>query len=252
MTQDAGVLTHALRFLRAGSKARVPRADEKIVPRHLCPSGHKLYDFREEPGFGPIAAQIRAEGRTYLQANRLLTLWHAARNTRSLSGTVAEVGTYRGGSARFLGASLEHFGESPELLVFDTFEGHPDIIDESVDGWHTAHSNFADTSYEEVRAYLADYSNISVLKGDFASTCAQFADRAFKLCHVDVDIYQSTVDCLSFFWPRLAAGGVIVIDDYGFNSCVGAKKATDEFLAETEGAQGWYVHTGQFVLTRLA
>jgi O-methyltransferase len=231
-----------------GELVRVGR-DEIVVGHHLCPSGHKLYDFREEPDFAGIAAATRKERRTYLRHNRLLTLWQAVRNTRGLRGELAEVGTWRGGSARFLAASSRHFGELPEIHAFDTFEGHPDVIEPGIDGAHAA-GNFANTSFEEVREYLAPYPNVILHKGEFRKTREAVADREFRLAHIDVDLYKSTVDGLEFFWPRLCEGGVMVVDDYGFTSCKGAKKAVDEFLGETDDAAGWYLHTGQFVVEK--
>src|SRR5262245_27354895 len=67
-------------------------ADYVWVPRYLCPNGHKLYDFREEPGFAAIARETLTQGRTTLEHDRLLVLWQAVRNARDLGRAVAEVG----------------------------------------------------------------------------------------------------------------------------------------------------------------
>jgi O-methyltransferase len=48
--------------------------------------------------------------------------------------------------------------------------------------------------------------------------------------HIDVDLYQPTLDSLEFFWPRLADGGFVVVDDYGSSQFPGATTATNEFL----------------------
>ena len=34
------------------------------------------------------------------------------------------------------------------------------------------------------------------------------------ICHIDVDLYRPTLDSLEYFFPRMAAGGVIINDDY--------------------------------------
>jgi O-methyltransferase len=54
------------------------------------------------------------------------------------------------------------------------------------------------------------------------------SDRNFRLCHCDVDVYQSAKDVFDWVWPRLAPGGVIVFDDYGFPACPGVTKFVDE------------------------
>ena len=58
--------------------------------------------------------------------------------------------------------------------------------------------------------------------------------KKFAFVHVDVDLYQPTLDSLKFFYPRLLPGGVIVVDDYGYSVFPGAKRAVDEFLRGTD------------------
>jgi len=50
------------------------------------------------------------------------------------------------------------------------------------------------------------------------------------MVHIDVDLYEPTRAAFEFFHPRMAPGGVMVCDDYGFASCPGARKAVDEYF----------------------
>jgi hypothetical protein len=234
-----------------GYEIRKPRpADVIEIPKYLSPSAHKLYDFREEPGFSDVAHTVIGEGRTLLDFDRLLVLWQAVRNTRQLEQPVSEVGSYRGGSARFLSSALSYFGSNVPLHIFDTFSGHPDQIYSSKDGPHQV-GLFNDTSLDQVSAYLSGFKNMNIHDGRFEDRCADIADLTFGLVHIDVDIYQSTLSCLDFFWPRLVPSGVMVIDDYGFTTCQGLKEAVDSFIAHTSDCHGWYMHTGQFVIEKV-
>ena len=38
-------------------------------------------------------------------------------------------------------------------------------------------------------------------------------NKKFSLIHIDVDLYKPTFDSLSFFYPKLCKGGVILCDD---------------------------------------
>ena len=58
------------------------------------------------------------------------------------------------------------------------------------------------------------------------------ADARFCFVHIDVDLFQPTRDSLDFFYPRMVRGGLIVCDDYGFETCPGARRAMDEFFAD--------------------
>jgi len=46
--------------------------------------------------------------------------------------------------------------------------------------------------------------------------------------HFDVDLYESTLACLRFFYPRMLPGGVMLSHDYSI--LAGVRKAVDEFL----------------------
>jgi O-methyltransferase len=49
--------------------------------------------------------------------------------------------------------------------------------------------------------------------------------------HLDCVIYESYMQCLKFFYPRLVRGGVIVVDEYNDPPWPGCTQAVDEFLA---------------------
>ena len=46
--------------------------------------------------------------------------------------------------------------------------------------------------------------------------------------HLDVDLYESTLNCLKFFYPRLIKGGVLISHDY--QSSEGVRKAFKDYF----------------------
>lgn len=119
------------------------------------------------------------------------------------------------------------------LHLFDTFAGMPAVREDT--DIHRA-GDFNDTSLERVRAYLSDCRNVELYQGIFPHTAGPVAQRQFALAHIDVDIYQSVADCCAFFYPRMARGGIMVFDDYGFISCPGVKPAVDAFGRQARDA----------------
>jgi O-methyltransferase len=210
----------------------------------------------DEPSFGaqlPLwntdaefqALRREMEGYTLVSDVDSYFSYRFARNVRRLSGEVAEVGVYKGGTARMLAKVFAPTGKTVHL--FDTFAGMP-----PVDPTKDLHkeNDFGDVSLEGVQEYLRDCENVRFHPGFFPATAGPIQRTTFCLVHADVDIYQSVLDCCRFFYPRLVAGGVIIFDDYGRNSCPGAKQAVDEFFADTP-EQPVYVPTGQaFVVKR--
>ena len=85
---------------------------------------------------------------------------------------------------------------------------------------------------DTVRHNLSGLDDIEFHRGWIPERFAEVADRRFSLAHVDVDLYQPTLESMEFFYPRLSAGGILVCDDYGSRKCPGAYKAVNEFMAD--------------------
>jgi predicted O-methyltransferase YrrM len=223
--------------------------DELRRSYHFANAPKKL-DLREIDGFSALAASVIASGRTGMHYDRLYTLWQAVRNAPPGLPAI-EIGSYLGGSARFIATAFAAAGQAPRFYVCDTFAGHAQT-DAEIDTSHHGAGKFEDTSAEATAAYLADYPALELVVGDIVQTSAQLPDATFGLVHLDVDVYPTTDFCLRFFAPRLAAGATMVIDDYGFVTCPGVKLAADEFVAEFPDYRLWHLLTGQAILTRSA
>lgn len=178
-------------------------------------------------------------GVTLLDPLRCFMLYQAALLARDVPGDAAEVGVYRGGTARILSRLLGKPGRT--LHLFDTFEGMPET-DPDKDA--ISKGLFSDSSLERVKAFLKDEKDVAFYQGLFPQTAGPVKDRRFAFVHVDVDIHRSIVDCCEFFHPRLERGGVLLFDDYGTPSCPGVKPAVDEFCRKA-GETPFYLPTGQ-------
>jgi O-methyltransferase len=118
---------------------------------------------------------------------------------------------------------------APERSVygFDTFEGLPAVM--WSEGEPHAVGDFADTSFEAVRAALADCPNVALVQGLFPISAVGLFPNKFAFVHLDFDFYESTRRALDWLIPRMSPGGVIVFDDYEWHRCPGVKRAIDEF-----------------------
>jgi hypothetical protein len=78
----------------------------------------------------------------------------------------------------------------------------------------------------------AEYERLIVIHAGWIPDCfSEVVDRSFCFVHIDVDLYEPTLASLEFFGSRMVPGGIIVCDDYGFETCPGARRAGDEFAA---------------------
>lgn len=205
-----------------------------LLTRPLVPAGvpdRELYQPRFLPwlGEGDFARLYRvAEPRSLVARDRAYVLHTMLKQSLHIPGHVWECGVYRGGTAAMFARMLAEAASDKRLFLFDTFDGMP-ATDPDKD--RHRQGDFADTSLEAVRAYVGQPERCVFRPGWIPATFQGLEAECIAFAHIDVDIHQSVLDCLGFIWPRLSVGGFVVLDDYGFFTCPGARAATDEFFA---------------------
>ena len=146
---------------------------------------------------------------------------------KNAPGDIAEVGVYQGSTAKVI---CEAKGDKTFHLC-DTFEGLPEPTG-AAEKYVEKKGRFA-CSIESIQKYLKDYKQIEFHKGFCPESVRGVLDNTkFCFVHLDVDLYQSTKECLEYFFPRLIPGGVVLSHDYSI--LAGVKQAFTEFC---EGRQ---------------
>lgn len=198
------------------------------------------YGTAERKEFSRHLKKIRSGTELLLEDIEAYHIYMAVKKTQKIPGDIAEVGVYKGGSAKII-CSVK--GER-NLHLFDTFEGLPKV-DEIDYVWPFYEGKFA-ASVEEVKEYLKNEQNVFFYKGIFPATSGPVAEKQFSMVNLDVDTYESTKECLEFFYPRMSHGGIIISHDY--ITAPGVKKAFDDFfedmpepVLETAGSQSLVV-----------
>ena len=170
-----------------------------------------------------LLRRVRRERRWLLTANEAFIVYSLARAQSKYEGHIAEVGAYQGGSAKVI---CEAKGDRP-FHLFDTFEGLPPA---AVQDGNVHRVSQYSCSLESVQQYLAGYPNVSLYKGRFPESSGPVENLRFTFAHFDVDLYESTLGCLQFFYPRMIPGGVMLSHDYSILS--GVREAFAEFLRD--------------------
>ena len=167
---------------------------------------------------------------------------------REIPGPIVECGVWRGGSMMAAALTLLRLGATDrDLYLFDTFAGMTAPGDEDVRrsgeraadllAQETPDSDiWAVASVEEVRDAMRSvgypHDRIHLVEGPVEETVPASAPDRIALLRLDTDWYSSTKHELVHLYPRLASGGVLILDDYGFWQ--GARRAVDEYLAEND------------------
>jgi O-methyltransferase len=176
---------------------------------------------------------------------------------RDLDGAFVECGVWRGGSVLAMLLELSRLGATHyDVYLYDTFEGmtRPGLDDTSpyhepaLATWNRAqatgrrlwHEVFGPQAYDlqSVRKTIlaSGYpaARIHFVKGPVEQTIPAHCPERIALLRLDTDFYESTLHELAHLYPRLGAGGVLIVDDYG--EWQGCRKAVDQYFAAGHAA----------------
>jgi O-methyltransferase len=156
---------------------------------------------------------------------------------QGIPGDFLETGVWRGGSTIFMRAVLKAYQEtSRRVWVCDSFEGlpRPDTTrypKEGTTDFYQWNQHLA-ISLEEVKDNFNRYGlldeQVCFLKGWFDDTLPSAPVERLALLRLDGDMYGSTWVALDSLYPKLSAGGFVIIDDYAIPEC---RRAVDDYRA---------------------
>lgn len=170
-------------------------------------------------------------------------------NRNAISGAIVECGVFKGGSMML--AKLTHQKDpnavKREFHLFDTFAGMANPV--SADVYLVDGSSGVETHAEKDRDTHTDwfYASLAEVQGNFRSH-GLLDDSVFwhrglvedtlrdpanvppeiSILRLDTDFYESTKIELEVLYPRLVAGGVLIVDDY--DAWAGSRAAVDEYF----------------------
>ncbi len=154
---------------------------------------------------------------TLLDIKRLYSLWYFSNLLKFEKGNILDIGCLKGG-AGFTMAKANKFGKT---ILIDTFEG---LVEE--EEYHKkGHFVFDNISLVENKIKSLKLKNTHVIKGNFPKTKkSRNIGKLVKLCHIDVNTFNSTKLAFNFVKNKVIKNGVIIFDDYGIYSTDAIKK----------------------------
>jgi len=153
---------------------------------------------------------------------------------KNIPGEFVETGVWRGGAVILMAALNKELVLNKKIYAFDSFEGLPKESkyqeDKIVNG-SDPRFDYA-VSLEEVKANFSKYDllddNVIFVKGFFEETIPKVTIDQVSLLRLDGDMYTSTICVLEHLYDKVPVGGVIIIDDYGWE-LAGCRAAVDTF-----------------------
>ena len=176
--------------------------------------------------FMQVFDQIKTN--TLVDIYRCFELWSLVEEVKKVEGAIIEIGAWRGGTGALIAKRAQDFGINETVYICDTFEG---IVKAGENDSSFRDGDLSNASIKDVQKLekSLDLKNVKILKGIFPDETQHLVhDQKFRLCHIDVDVYESARGIVDWIWPKIPVGGVIVYDDYGFESCDGIAKFVNE------------------------
>lgn len=227
------------------------------------------YDVRriDAPEWADFTAEqlaLCSDVQSYTQTSRerIVTLADAVEYVirRNIPGDFVECGVWLGGSAMVIAKTLVRLGiRDRQIWLYDTFGAMP----QPADGDREVNKDYAGrlpprlTSdaapgrylprvCENLRSTGYPLSLVRCVCGLIEETIPATVPEEVALLRLDSDWYSSTAHELEHLYPRLALGGVLIVDDYGHYQ--GARKAVDEYFERSPILLTRVDYTGRMAL----
>jgi O-methyltransferase len=176
-----------------------------------------------------LAAYARVNKSTLVDLYKCYELWTLVEQSAKVAGSIIEIGTWRGGSGALMAIKARLCGSSDPVYLCDTFKG---VVKAGPNDAVYVGGEHADTSRAAVEALVFEelkLDNIHILEGMFPEETGAFVENErFRLCHIDVDVYESARGVVEWIDSKMVIGGIYVYDDYGFPNTGGVTKFVEE------------------------
>jgi len=192
---------------------------------------------------------------TCLAPERLYLYLHYLIECKDVPGDIVEIGCNLGGTAAVARNMTKRLGINKRYLCYDTFDGFVEQQFSSDVGLGTPTRNrhmFSGNSQKLVAKILRRHKaeDVTLIQGDITTIPDSKLPESCSVVLLDIDLAEPTYHALKRFWPRLAPGGVILVDDCPESTDWKARIGYSRFCQEAGLAEQY--HHGMGVLTRSA
>jgi hypothetical protein len=232
-----------------GKKSALKYSADGLHTFHNC-------DFIRHPKFQQAYQYGLLNARTGISVEWRVhvALW-AATQCAPLNGDYIECGVHTGilSGAVMTWLEFERMSHKKYYLL-DTFEGIPlDQISTAELANGVANMNrkydLGDKTYMDVKEKFSKWINCKIIRGKVPDTLNQVESKSFAYVSIDMNVTAAEIAAAEYFWPLMVPGGIMLLDDYGWESHIEQKIAFDEF-ALGNGIQILSLPTGQAILMK--
>lgn len=183
------------------------------------------------------------------------------KRTLSLEGSIVECGLGHGFSFAFL--AKQGYDSGKKVFGFDSFAGFPKPSKEDVSSYAFKEGDWGKIELHSIETFLLtkvpkEYyeKEVKIIPGFFSESLKKNAADIEKICflHLDVDLFQSYMDCLEALYDKVVSGGIIAFDEslngIDYAKYPGGFAAIETFFADKEFDLSRDLKTGKYYIVK--
>jgi O-methyltransferase len=215
--------------------------DERFMQAYLAgmDSGHHI---ARAPG---SKDDIHIEWRVHV------LIW-AAQHALHLDGDFVECGVNTGIFSLAICHYLDFNKVDKSFYLFDTFDGLPEsqmLPSERERILRTAEADLYSECFDVARRNFAPFERAVLVRGTVPDTLEQVSIDKVAFLSIDMNLVYPEIAAIEHFWDKLVSGGIVVLDDYGWEVLAEQQRGWDEFAAG-KGVAIATLPTGQGLLIK--
>jgi len=187
-------------------------------------------------------------GASEIQYRAYIACWVAQRAS-GLAGDFVECGVNRGGLARTVMAYTNFKSLNKTYFLLDTFQGLAEQYVNTTEKQRGLNPWGYTECYDAVVETFSEFQNVAIIQGTVPDTLPQVTAPKVAYLLLDMNCTLPEIAAAEYFWPKMAPGALILLDDYAYDGYSEQKHAFDRFAAD-RGIEVLALPTGQGLISK--
>jgi len=164
---------------------------------------------------------------------------HAQKFSKTTDYNLVECGVEWGYTAFFALKTLSNTLKNDQSFTMHLYDAWQDMREDELlesEYWHV--NLYKNLNIDSTKQNLNEFSqNLIYHQGYIPESLTKTPDAPDSIfyLHIDLNSAKPTESALSFFYPRLVSGGVILFDDYGWDAYEDTKNTIEDFFKNKPG-----------------
>lgn len=231
------------------SEVQLTYAADGLFTTHNCDF---MYDskFLNAYGYGCLNSprEIDVRWRAHV------AIWAASIAAR-LDGNFIECGVHTGILSGTVMTWLEWEKQSTKhFFLLDTWEGIPLeqlTFAETERGLGKMNRKYlnGEQHFKNAMQKFSKWKNCTLIRGKVPESFKYLDETLYSYVSIDMNVAAAEIAAAEYFWPKMVAGGLMLLDDYGWSAHIHQKIAFDRF-AEERNVHILTLPTGQGLIVK--